>query len=158
MMKGMIYKIVVDGEIYIGSTKEKYLSDRQGKHNYALRNKPQSQGIYQYCLEKGIDKVKCEWVADVEFNNINELRTQEEKFRIELNATLNDRKCNATEEERKERIKKWATNNKERRNIKNRNVDEAIRKAKIECPVCKKITSKANLIRHQKTKICKSQD
>ena len=35
---GFIYKIVVAGEIYIGSTKIKYLCQRQAKHNQDLRN------------------------------------------------------------------------------------------------------------------------
>tara|TARA_R100000951_G_scaffold62151_2_gene52140 strand:- start:482 stop:934 length:453 start_codon:yes stop_codon:yes gene_type:complete len=147
-MKGMIYKIVVDGEIYIGSTKEKYLSDRQGKHNYALRNRPHTQGLYEFCLGKGIDKIKCEWVADIEFNNINELRTEEEKFRKELNATLNDRKCNATEEERKERIKKWGINNREKRNARNAS-------SMIECPNCNIKMQSRSLERHLKNS-CKS--
>ena len=35
---GFIYKIEVEGELYIGSTKQKYLSNRQGLHNHILNN------------------------------------------------------------------------------------------------------------------------
>ena len=35
---GFIYKIEVEGQLYIGSTKQKYLCRRQQLHNQCLKN------------------------------------------------------------------------------------------------------------------------
>ena len=46
---GFIYKIEIDNELYIGSTKQKYLSQRQGLHNYRLTNPNNTNyNIYLY--------------------------------------------------------------------------------------------------------------
>ena len=105
-MNGMIYKIEINEEnIYVGSTTVK-LCSRQSKHNYSLKKRPH-QKLYKTCIENNIDSIKCIWVADVEYNSIENLRMIEEKYRKDLNGNLNSQKCYISEEERKEFYKKY---------------------------------------------------
>ena len=103
MKKGFVYKIELDNEIYIGSTEQK-LCDRQKNHNYDLKRQP-NRKLYKKCIEQGITEIKLIWVADIEFNHTAEKRMIEEKYRKELNGTLNSIRCYITEEEEKERDK-----------------------------------------------------
>jgi len=163
MKKGMIYKIELQDEIYIGSTEVK-LCERQSKHQYDLKHFP-NRKLYKKCIEQGITEIKLIWVADIEFNHTAEKRMIEEEYRKKLNGTLNSQRCYITEEERKEQqqiknkeyrethkdfykeySKKYRENNKDKLNAK--------QKEKIECPICKSMFNRHNLARHQKTKKC----
>ena len=61
-MKGIIYKVDLGGEIYVGSTTTK-LSKRQANHNSDLRKGKftDKHKLYSKCVEKNIENI---------FNNI----------------------------------------------------------------------------------------
>lgn len=98
---GIIYKIKVNDRYYYGSSKQKYLSSRQARHNYNLRNEP-NQLLYKECIKYNIDKIICEIVEVCENDKLNE----KENFYI-LNDTnsLNMKITGCNEEMRKERKK-----------------------------------------------------
>ena len=98
--KGIVYKIEIGDELYIGSTEDK-LCVRQGKHNYDLKKFPHRK-LYKACIDNGVDKIKCWWVADIVFNSFDERRAIEETYRKKLNAELNSIRCYITKEEKKE--------------------------------------------------------
>ena len=104
MKTAIIYKIELDNEIYVGSTEQK-LCSRQSRHNSDLKIYPY-RTLYQKCIELDIEKIKCIWVADIKFNSTAEKRAIEEKYRKDLNAVLNMRKCYTTKEERREQKRK----------------------------------------------------
>ena len=92
--KGIIYKIEFGDYLYVGSTKSYYLSDRQSVHNDDLRkNKGKNRLINIKAKENGIDFLKCIFICNFYFDTIEELRQEEEKYRIMLNANLNMVKC-----------------------------------------------------------------
>ena len=101
MTNGVIYKIEInENNIYVGST-ERILCKRQSQHNHDLKKYPERK-LYKLCIENNITKIKCIWVADVEFNSKAELRMVEEEYRKKLNGNLNSQRCYTTEEEKKE--------------------------------------------------------
>ena len=105
MNKGIVYKIEVGDELYIGST-EQTLCARQGSHNRDLKQFPHRK-LYKSCIDNGIDKIKCWWVADIVFNSYAERRAIEETYRKELNAKLNSNRCYISLEEKKEEKKEY---------------------------------------------------
>ena len=122
MNKGIVYKIEVGDELYIGSTEEK-LCVRQGSHNRDLKKFPHRK-LYKACIDNGIDKIKCWWVADIVFNSFNERRAIEETYRKELNAELNTRRCYRSQEEKKEQNKQYKIDHKEEIKIKSKIYDD----------------------------------
>ena len=117
---GFIYKIEVEGELYIGSTKKK-LSIRQSKHNYVLNN-PKNIGynyhLYKFCREHNVKKIICELIEEA---NDNELVLLEQEYIKMLEPSLNTYKAFQTIEERKEQIR---LKNKKHNNMKSN------------CPIC----------------------
>ena len=111
MNKGIVYKIEVGDELYIGSTEEK-LCVRQGSHNRDLKKFPHRK-LYKACIDNGVDKIKCWWVADIVFNSYVERRAIEETYRKELNAKLNSIRCYRSHEEKKEDRKQYNLDHKE---------------------------------------------
>ena len=96
MKTGVIYKIEInENDIYVGSTTQ-MLCKRQGQHNSDLKEY-QNRKLYKSCIENNIDKIKCIWIADVEYNSNAELRMVEEQYRTELNSNLNTIRCHITE-------------------------------------------------------------
>jgi hypothetical protein len=130
---GFIYKIEVGGECYIGSTKKKYLSDRQGLHNYNLNN-PNSKNyntyLYRFCREYNIEKIICELLETVDDT---ELILLEQEYITMLEPTLNSYRVYRTEEQRLEQIR---LKNKKHNNIKSN------------CPICGLEMLKNNIKRH----------
>ena len=130
---GFIYKIVVAGEIYIGSTKVKYLCNRQGKHNYRLNN-PNDNGyntpLYIFCREHNIKKIICEVIEEVDNDNIT---IKEQGYINLLQPSLNRHRAFQTEEQRIEQQKEYS---KKHNNIKSN------------CPQCGKEMFKTNINRH----------
>ena len=110
--KGIVYKIEIGDELYIGSTEEK-LCVRRGKHNYELKKYPHRK-LYKACIDNGVDKIKCWWVADIVFNSFEERRAIEETYRKKLNAELNSCRCYRSQEEKKEYFKKYREDHKEK--------------------------------------------
>ena len=105
-MIGFIYKIEVEGQLYIGSTKKKYLCDRQSHHNQCLNN-PKNIGynyyLYKFCREKKVEKIICELIETVDDT---ELVLLEQEYINKLQPTLNTRGAYRTEEEKIEYYKK----------------------------------------------------
>jgi len=91
--KGIIYKIEFGDYLYIGSTKQKYLSTRQGNHNFRLRENKRQNFLYKKCRELGIEKIECNFIKNFYYDTIEELVQEEEKYRIMLNANLNSKIC-----------------------------------------------------------------
>ena len=130
---GFIYKIEVGEECYIGSTKKKYLSQRQQLHNQCLNNpnnKDYNGPLYRFCREHNIEKIICELLETVDDS---ELRILEQEYITMLEPSLNSIRAFQTEEERLEQklldIKKQ--NNK-----------------KSNCPICGLEMIKKNINRH----------
>jgi hypothetical protein len=128
---GFIYKIEIDNQIYIGSTKQKLLCQRQADHNRDLNNpnsKNYNNPLYKFCREHNVSKIICELIETVEDN---ELKILEQGFINLLEPTLNSQRAYRTEEERIEQIK--LNNNK-----------------KSKCPICDKLITKKYIKTHIK--------
>jgi hypothetical protein len=126
---GFIYKIEVAGELYIGSTKEKYLCFRQKKHNQGLNNpicKNYNTYLYRFCREHNVSKIICELIEEVDDS---ELILIEQEYMNMLEPTLNTNRAYRTEEERLEYHKKY-------------------HKIKSNCPICDKLMLKQNIKQH----------
>ena len=170
MYKGIIYKIELDDEIYIGSTEQK-LCVRQSNHNEDLKRYPH-RTLYKKCIEQGMEYIKLIWVADIEFNSTAEKRAIEEEYRKELNAKLNMYKCYLSKDDKKEYRKEWYSNHKEQsknyyykhkekidkyQNIyrkKHRIKTLEKNNAKTICDVCGVVVNFSSINRHKKTKKC----
>ena len=110
-MKGYIYKIVMENEVYIGSTKRN-ISTRQAEHNYRLRHPSTKTNSKLYThFRHNQQSIKCVWVADVEYNSTPELRVVEETYRHSLNATLNGQRSYKSKQDfindEKCRVRDW---------------------------------------------------
>ena len=130
---GFIYKIEVDEECYVGSTIEKYLSNRQGKHNYSLNNsnnKSHNKYLYKYCREHNVKKIICKKLEEVDNENI---RIKEQEYINKLKPTLNSNRAFQTEEEREEQKKKC---------------NKIYYEKKSNCPICNKLLLKNYIKRH----------
>ncbi len=121
---GFIYKIEVEGELYIGSTKQK-LCKRQSKHNQGLNNpnfKDYNRPLYRFCRTHNVSKIICELIETVDNENI---RIKEQEYIKMLEPSLNTYKAYQTIEDRLEQ------NNK-----------------KSNCPICGNEMLKRNIKRH----------
>lgn len=143
--KGIVYMIKVGEDIYIGSTREKYLCSRQATHNRDLRQN-KNFDLYIKCNELKIEKIECIFITNFYFDTIEELRKEEEKYRIEYNATLNMKKCQ-TDFKNKNYNREYYKNNK--------NKILEYNKEKVICDICNCEISRNHLARHKKTEKCK---
>jgi hypothetical protein len=126
---GFIYKIEVDNELYIGSTKKKYLSQRQQLHNQGLNNpnnKNYNIPLYRFCREHNISKIICELLETVDDS---ELVLLEQEYITMLEPSLNSKRAFQTEEEYLEQ-----------KNLHN--------KKKSKCPICGLEMYKRNIKQH----------
>ena len=126
---GFIYKIEVAGELYIGSTKEKYLCFRQKKHNQGLNNpicKNYNTYLYRFCREHNVSKIICELIEEVDDS---ELILIEQEYMNMLEPTLNIRRAFQTEEQR----------------LEQKRLQD---KKKSNCPICNKEMLKRGINRH----------
>jgi hypothetical protein len=126
---GFIYKIEVGGELYIGSTKQKYLNNRQGQHNQCLNNpnsKDYNLPLYRFCREKKVEKIICELIETVDDT---ELVLLEQEYITMLEPSLNSKRAIRTKEERKEQLRLHNT-------------------IKSKCPICSKEMRKKNIKTH----------
>tara|TARA_R110000803_G_scaffold27976_5_gene65025 strand:- start:541 stop:1086 length:546 start_codon:yes stop_codon:yes gene_type:complete len=167
---GKIYKIVndVNDKFYIGSTAEKYLSNRMTKH----RDK------HNDCMSKniGVNIKQCSIILIENYpcKDNNELKRREreyyDKYKKECKEVfLNKNKPILTEEEKKEYKNEWMKNNKEKydkyikeyrkhnkKYYKDRyqeHKEEILKQSKIKITCeCGSIVCKAGLFKHKKTK------
>lgn len=88
-----IYKIVCEhcNEIYVGSTCEKYLSCRLGKHKSGSK-KPEncSRRFYSHMNEYGWDKARIILIENFPCNSVNELRAREDLYIQALTPSFNN--------------------------------------------------------------------
>ena len=170
---GVIYKIVIGEECYIGSTKN--LIERQHKHNSNLNSDNYTSPIYKFCREHKIEKIILELIEDeVEEED---LKIREQFYIDKLKPTLNAYRAYNTEEDtkqkksahgiryranNKEKLKEWRENNKEELKLKKKeyyeNNKEKINekyKETVKCDLCNIEITKHNLKRHQLTATCK---
>ena len=147
---GFIYKIVIGEDLYIGSTKKKLLSNRQGQHNYCLRNND-NLPLYKFCRENKVEKIICEMLEKVDNENIV---IKEQEYINKLNPTLNTNKANSTKEDRKKTIHKSREKYKDKYNEKKREYYNN-NKEKIKCDKCGVMITKRYLKNHQSRMICR---
>jgi hypothetical protein len=129
---GCVYRIVVAGEIYIGSTKAKLLT-RQVEHNYNLRTllrKNYNNFLYKFCREHNVEKIICELIETVDNEN---LTIKEQEYMDLLKPSLNTYRAFITEEQKIEQRKEC---NKKHNKIKSN------------CPICGMLMVKGNIKRH----------
>ena len=127
---GFIYKIEIEGQLYIGSTKNKYLCNRQQVHNYQLNNRNCNYYLYRFCRKHNVKKIICELLETVD----NEERVLlEQEYITMLEPSLNSIRAFQTEEEKLEQKKIC---NKKRNKIKGN------------CPICNKEMLRSNINKH----------
>lgn len=132
MPTGFIYSIVCNetGKVYYGSTIQN-VSNRIRNHNCNLKRWKEKEGKYDYCssyeiLDKNNYTVRT--LETVEFENKTEL-LERERFYIENNECINlclpAQTAEERTEQRKEKSKIWAKNNKDKtREYKRRNYEK----------------------------------
>ena len=101
---GFIYKIEIGEDLYIGSTKQKYLCDRQKLHNHDLNNphrKNYNLLLYKFCREKKVKKIICELIEEVENG---ELLLLEQEYIKMLEPSLNTYRAFQTIKEHNKKI------------------------------------------------------
>jgi hypothetical protein len=104
-MEYIIYKIVINDNVYIGSTKNFNL--RKSQHKLATMKKVDKK-LYNMINENGgWVNVNCVPIEKMICNDVMEARIREEHFRQLYNANLNLIKAYATEEEKKESFKSY---------------------------------------------------
>jgi len=167
-MIGIVYKIEIGDEIYIGSTIEK-LKRRQTNHN-SFR-KSQNCKLYRKANDFNIKKIICIPLEEKEIENEEEIRLLEQEYIDKLKPSLNSQIAytGLTKQEYKKHYNKtYKQNNKEQikeyqhkyyeNNIQyykehNKKYNE-IRKEKIKCDICNSFVSKRYISKHKKTKKC----
>lgn len=116
--QGKIYKIVCNktGKCYIGSTCEPTLSRRLAQHrtDYNAFIKGNKKGISSFKILENND-YSIILIEDYPCERKDQL-LQRERFYIENNECINRCRPITTNEEKKQQIKKWSENNKERKN------------------------------------------
>ena len=130
---GFIYKIEIGEDLYIGSTKQKYLCQRQSRHNHDLNNphsKDYNSPLYKFCREHNVEKIICELLETVKDS---ELRIIEQEYIKMLEPSLNTKKSYITEKERLEQKKEC---------------NKKHNKKKSNCPICNKEMLKNHINRH----------
>jgi predicted peroxiredoxin len=101
-----IYKIEFNDCVYFGSTKQKYLSSREARHNYNLKHCP-VQKLYQEAIKQGIEKLECKLVY--ECSNEERLLKETELIKnTKDKIILNDRLAFCDLERRKQINRKYA--------------------------------------------------
>lgn len=89
-MKGKVYIIkpkidYTEGDVYIGSTSQKYLSQRWANHR---ADKNPKRSINKLAVKYGLDNLVCELLEEIEYENKQEL-FRRERYYIELMPCIN---------------------------------------------------------------------
>ena len=112
--KAVIYIIITDDGLYVGSTYD--LKKRKIQHKSRIYNENEQQ--YNCKLYKNIRANDGEYRIELyklfPCENGIELRQEEDRVMLELNANLNERRAYRSEEERKEYYKEYRENNRDR--------------------------------------------
>tara|TARA_R100000541_G_scaffold13970_1_gene23338 strand:- start:498 stop:1157 length:660 start_codon:yes stop_codon:yes gene_type:complete len=111
--KGVIYKITTPNGLYVGSTCN--FDDRVAEHRSNLHNENSNAHnfkLYQHIRENsGVWEMKK--IKDFPCENDIELRQEEDRIMLELNASLNIHRAYLTEDEKKEYLKNYYEEHKE---------------------------------------------
>ena len=146
-MDGIIYKIEICNEIYIGSTIQR-LSNRRTKHNSNLKDINKNCKLYETCRTNNINNITLIEIEKVKINNKIELNIIEQKYINELQPSLNSKRAYRTEEESRSRHKEYKNKNKDKiKELTKRGNDK--KKIKINCEFCGKEMTTGNLSRHK---------
>lgn len=163
MINGKIYKIITpkSDKIYIGSTRQQYLSRRLNQHHYQyrtwLKSKVNFVAVFNLFEEFGINNCIIELIEKFKCNTPQEL-FEREQYWINKNKKLciNIQKAYETEEERKERWRVTARKSYH----KNRSSETVIlkkaagwAKGKRYCEKCGKWLSRGGFPEHLKSKV-----
>ena len=152
-MSGVIYKITVGNEVYVGSTIS--FNQRRWRHKHNIYD--ENGSTYNCKLYKTIRENNGEYEFTIYEDNLSmtkdELCIREEEVRLLLGATLNCRRAYRTQEYEKIRY----NNNKEQilKNVKiyrdeNKEKIKEREKQKIKCE-CGSIVRRYEISRHRKT-------
>tara|TARA_R110000823_G_C15603605_1_gene465633 strand:+ start:101 stop:547 length:447 start_codon:yes stop_codon:yes gene_type:complete len=144
-MKGKIYKIEFNENVYIGSTIMNYLSNRQQKHNEDLR-KGKNLKLYEECRKHNVEKIKCILIEEVDINNKSELSILEQNYINKLHPNLNMIKAFRSNEDIKIVHRKYSKTHYEKNKEK---ILTTKRNNNVECDICKLILGKGSLKRHK---------
>ena len=178
-MKGFIYMIELNDDVYIGSTND--LHTRTRNHNRDI--KKCNYKLYKYCRANNITEVELILIEEIEHDTLEELCIIEEICRKRY-ATLNGKKCYMSKEEKREYYlvtnKNYKQNNKEKTKETNKNyykknkvkISEYSKeynkiykqknkeklseraKEKIQCEICGLVVRRDGIARHKKTPKC----
>jgi hypothetical protein len=159
-MKGYVYKLwsTQTADIYIGSTKERYLGNRLSKHKWGYKKYILDKQHYvtSYEIVK-YDDCKIECLEVIEFNDIVELRAKEGQYIRELNCVnkvipgrTHKEWDNDNKEARLKIKKKYRDNNKDKAAEYYQSTKEG-RQVMIKCE-CGKDVMKCSMARHIKQK------
>tara|TARA_R110002153_G_scaffold266213_1_gene429360 strand:- start:406 stop:858 length:453 start_codon:yes stop_codon:yes gene_type:complete len=148
MIDGIIYKIEIGEDFYIGST-ETTLKIREKRHNNDL--KWRNQKLQKFCKENNINKITLIELEKVKIENKLELRIIEQDYINKLQPSLNSQKAHLTKEDKIDYIKKYYQNNKD--NYKK--TAYIWDNKKVDCEFCGLEMNRSSLSRHKK-KSCKN--
>lgn len=117
MTFGFIYKLsnIIDDRFYIGSTKN--MNKRLSTHktnSIKVNDRAYNMPIYICMRELGRDNFHIHHLETIEYENKNDLLLKEREWIEKLAPVLNQLLPIVSNEETKERVKKWHTENKER--------------------------------------------
>jgi hypothetical protein len=150
--KGLIYKLqhnTINELVYVGATVD--FVRRKADHKKSCNDensKSYNQLKYRTMRENGgWDAFRIVVVKLYPCNSKIELDIEEERYRVELQASLNSIKCHITDEEKKEDKREYDKNYKEA----NREAIAKNREEKFNCDCGGKFTLQ-NKSRHEKTK------
>ena len=111
--KGIIYTIKTDDGLYVGSTCD--FKDRKRSHKSSIYNENSARynlNLYQN-IRANDGEYRIEMYKPFPCENGIELRQEEERIRIELDANLNGKRAYISAEERKEEGKEYREKNKD---------------------------------------------
>mgnify|MGYP003650311726 FL=1 len=148
MIDGIIYKIEIGEDFYIGST-ETTLKIREKRHNNDL--KWRNQKLQKFCKENNINKITLIELEKVKIENKLELRIIEQDYINKLQPSLNSQRAYISKEERKEYKKEYYENNKN--NYKK--TAYIWDNKRVKCELCGLELNRSSLSRH-KNKSCKN--
>ena len=141
-MSGVIYKITVGNEVYVGSTND--FKQRKCQHKNTIYN--ENLINYNFKLYQKIRENNGEWEMTIYEDNLSitkdKLCIREEEVRLLLGATLNGKRAYRTDKERREEQKIYNEKNKEKIN--------EINKVKIKCE-CGSIIRRSDIAHHRKS-------
>ncbi len=119
--KAVIYTIRTDDGLYVGSTIN--FKERKGEHKKCIYNENYNCKLYKN-IRANDGNYRIEMYKPFPCNDKRELRQEEDRIMMEMNANLNTNKAYISEEERKEeankRAKEYYENNKDECNAKKR--------------------------------------